>query len=477
MNVSARSMAGLPWLAAIAFFMQSLDNSILNTAIPTIAESLNTTPLAMRSAIISYALTVALLIPISGWVADRFGTKKVFIFAVTVFTLGSLLSSMSYSLPTLIGARVIQGIGGAMMMPVSRLAILRAYPRSELLGILNFVAIPGLVGPILGPMVGGWIVTYTSWHWIFLINIPIGVIGIIYAIGFMPDFVMPKRRFDFAGFLLFSLSLVLLSSGMVLIGDRVVSLTTSCSVLVSGILLMFLYIWHASRASQPLIRLSLFRTRMFSIGIIGCLTSRLGISCIPFLMPLMLQIGFGFSPLDAGLMMAPIAIGSITAKSMVTRVLHWFGYRKTLIGITLLTGAVIASFSLQSPEHHIIWLVIPLFIMGTLMSTQFTSMNTMTLGSLDNEYASEGNSVMAVTQQLSISFGVAISASVYSIYSSTTAGSVIDNFHYTFITMGIITFVSTLVFVQLRPHDGDNLVKRQQGKRQNEQDNISTDEV
>ncbi|MDU7471434.1 MAG: MFS transporter, partial [Serratia marcescens] len=209
MTQSARSMAGLPWIAAMAFFMQALDATILNTALPAIAQSLGRSPLAMQSAVISYTLTVAMLIPVSGWLADRFGTRRVFIFAVTLFTLGSLLCALSPTLSALVASRVLQGIGGAMMMPVARLALLRAYPRSELLPVLNFVTMPGLVGPILGPLLGGWLVTYATWHWIFLINIPIGLLGIFYARKYMPDFTTPKRRFDFLGFMLFGLSLVL----------------------------------------------------------------------------------------------------------------------------------------------------------------------------------------------------------------------------------------------------------------------------
>jgi EmrB/QacA subfamily drug resistance transporter len=466
MNTSGRNIAGLPWLAAIAFFMQSLDNTILNTAIPTIAESLNCTPLAMRAAIVSYALTVAMLIPISGWLADRFGTKKIFIFAVSLFTLGSLLCALSGNLTFLVISRIIQGIGGAMMMPVSRLAILRAYPRNELLGILNFIAIPGLVGPVLGPLLGGWMVTYVTWHWIFLINLPIGLIGIFYARHFMPDFVMPKRRFDVSGFILFSFSLVLMSVGIGLVAESEIPFYISISTLIGGFILLCLYVLHAKVSTQPLIRLSLFNSRIFTTGIVGCIISRLGISCIPFLMPLMLQTGFGYSPLESGMMMVPMAIGSLTAKSTVAKVLSWFGYRKTLIIVTLSLGIMISLFSLQTPNLPLWLFIIPLFFNGVLMSTQFTSLNTLTLGSLNNDHASEGNSVMAVTQQLSISFGIGISAAVYSLYSFIPVGKdTIDYFHYTFVTMGSITLVSCLIFTFLKSHDGDQLLNKHKKRR------------
>lgn len=455
----ARSMAGLPWIAAMAFFMQALDATILNTALPAIAHSLNRSPLAMQSAIISYTLTVAMLIPVSGWLADRFGTHKVFMLAVTLFTLGSLACALSTSLAQLVIFRVLQGVGGAMMMPVARLALLRAYPRSELLPVLNFVTMPGLVGPILGPVLGGVLVTWASWHWIFLINIPIGITGLLYARKYMPNFTTPKRSFDMGGFFLFGLSLVLFSSGMELFGEKIVATWIAVSIILSGILLLLLYIRHARRHPTPLISLSLFNTRTFSVGVAGNIASRLGTGCVPFLMPLMLQVGFGYPALIAGCMMAPTAMGSILAKSTVTQVLRWCGYRKTLVGVTVFIGLMIAQFSLQSAALPVWMLILPLFVLGMAMSTQFTSMNTITLADLTDENASSGNSVLAVTQQLSISLGVAVSAAVLRFYEGFDSANTVEQFHYTFITMGALTVVSALVFMLLKPKDGRNLIK------------------
>ncbi|MFZ3621341.1 multidrug transporter subunit MdtD [Leclercia barmai] len=462
----ARSMAGLPWIAAMAFFMQALDATILNTALPAIAQSLNRSPLAMQSAIISYTLTVAMLIPVSGWLADRFGTRRVFMLAVSLFTLGSLACALSSSLGELVVFRVIQGIGGAMMMPVARLALLRAYPRSELLPVLNFVTMPGLVGPILGPVLGGVLVTWASWHWIFLINIPIGVAGIFYARKFMPNFTTPRRKFDMGGFFLFGLSLVLFSSGMELFGEKVVATWLAISIIFSGILLFLLYIRHARRHPTPLISLSLFNTRTFSVGIAGNIASRLGTGCVPFLMPLMLQVGFGYPALIAGCMMAPTAVGSILAKSGVTQLLRRMGYRRTLVGVTIFIGVMIAQFSLQSAALPVWMLILPLFVLGMAMSIQFTSMNTITLADLNDENASGGNSVLAVTQQLSISLGVAVSAAVLRFYEGFDSTNTVEQFHSTFITMGVLTVVSALVFMLLKPKDGRNLIKERHKTKQ-----------
>lgn len=455
----ARSMAGLPWIAAMAFFMQALDATILNTALPAIAQSLNRSPLAMQSAIISYTLTVAMLIPVSGWLADRFGTRRIFMLAVSLFTLGSLACALSNSLGMLVAFRIVQGIGGAMMMPVARLALLRAYPRSELLPVLNFVTMPGLVGPILGPVLGGVLVTWASWHWIFLINIPIGIAGLFYARKYMPDFTTPRRRFDMSGFLLFGLSLVLFSIGIELFGEKLVATWLALTIIFSSILIFYAYIRHARRHPSPLIALPIFRTRTFSVGIAGNIASRLGTGCVPFLMPLMLQVGFGYTALIAGCMIAPTAIGSILAKSTVTQVLRWFGYRKTLFGVTVIIGVMIAQFALQSPSMEIWLLILPLFILGMAMSTQFTAMNTITLADLTDENASSGNSVLAVTQQLSISLGVAVSAAVLRFYEGFESANTIEQFHYTFITMGVITLISASVFLLLKAKDGRNLIK------------------
>lgn len=459
MTKTARSMAGLPWIAAMAFFMQALDATILNTALPAIAKSLGRSPLEMQSAIISYTLTVAMLIPVSGWLADRFGTRRVFMIAVSLFTLGSFACAMSGSLSQLVIFRVIQGIGGAMMMPVARLALLRAYPRSELLPVLNFVTMPGLVGPILGPLLGGVLVTWASWHWIFLINIPIGILGLLYARKYMPNFTTPRRGFDMTGFLLFGLSLVLISSGMELFGERIAAAYIGILIVAGGLLLLAAYIWHARRHPNPLIALPMFRTRTFSVGIAGNLASRLGTGCVPFLMPLMLQVGFGYSALIAGCMMAPTALGSLVAKSTVTQILRWCGYRKTLVGVTLVIGLLIGQFSLQSPGMEAWLLILPLFILGMAMSTQFTAMNTISLADLTDENASSGNSVLAVTQQLSISLGVAVSAAVLRFYEGMDSVNTVEQFHYTFLTMGAVTLVSALVFLLLRPKDGRNLIK------------------
>lgn len=461
---STRNLAGLPWIAAMAFFMQALDATILNTALPAIAHSLHRSPLAMQSTIISYSLTVAMLIPVSGWLADRYGTRKIFISAVSLFALGSLACALSNSLCMLVISRIIQGVGGAMMMPVARLTLLRAYPRNELLPILNFVTMPGLLGPVLGPVLGGFFVSYATWHWIFLINIPIALIGVFFARKYMPDFTVPKRKFDMLGFLLFSGAIVAISIGVELLGEQQISLAYALAALSAGVILLASYIKHALHHATPLINLIMFRIRTFSVGIAGNIFSRLGTGCIPFLIPLLLQVAFGYSALFAGFIMIATAAGSILAKSTVTPLLRRQGYRRTLVGTSLLIGLLIMSFALQSSHHAIMWLLPPLFFIGVAMSTQFTSMNTITLADLTDEHASGGNSVLAVTQQLAITFGVSVSAAALRFWeghSSTTEGQ----FQATFITMGIVTMIAGCTFLLLTRNDGENLIKKPVKKR------------
>ena len=446
------------WIVAFGFFMQSLDTTIVNTALPSMANSLGESPLHMHMVVVSYVLTVAVMLPASGWLADRVGVRNIFFSAIVLFTAGSLFCAQASTLDQLVMSRVLQGVGGAMMVPVGRLTVMKIVPRDQYMAAMTFVTLPGQVGPLLGPALGGVLVEYASWHWIFLINIPIGIIGILYARKYMPDFTTPRRRFDTSGFVLFGLSLVLFSSGIELFGEKIVASWIALAVIALSVVLMLAYIRHARRHPTPLISLSLFKTHTFSVGIAGNLATRLGTGCVPFLMPLMLQVGFGYPAIIAGCMIAPTAIGSIIAKSTVTQILRWFGYRKTLVGVTIFIGLMIAQFALQSPGMPLWLLLLPLFVLGMAMSTQFTSMNTITLADLTDDNASSGNSLLAVTQQLSISLGVAISAAVLRFYEGFDNASTIEQFHYTFITMGAITVVSALMFMLLRAKDGRNLI-------------------
>ncbi|RKS86824.1 EmrB/QacA subfamily drug resistance transporter [Orbus hercynius] len=449
----------MPWIAAIAFFMQSLDSSILNTALPAMAQDLNESPLNMQSAVISYALTVALFIPVSGFLADRFGTRNIFVFAVFLFSAGSLMCALSQSLVMLDTARVIQGIGGSMMVPVSRLALIKSFKRSEFLAALNASTIPGLIGPVIGPVVGGYLVEMASWHWIFLINIPIGVIGIIAGWKLLPNLKGEELHFDAVGIFFVAFSVISITLGLEFVNAEF-NFYYSLGLFVMGIVLLNLYILHAKTSAHPIFPLSLFHIRTFAIGISGNLMSRLGISAAPFLVPLLLQVAFGYSAIDAGLILMPMALGSLLTKTLVESLLRRFGYRKILMINTVIVSFIIMAISLLSPNTPIIFVCLLLFCLGAANSLQFTSMNSITLADLPPNLTSSGNSFMAVNQQLAISFGIAIGAVLVRLFSydiSVANADVTHAFRMSFIVLGMVTFLSSFIFHRLHPEDGKNL--------------------
>jgi len=449
----------LPWVIAIAFFMQTLDGTILNTTLPTMARDLGESPLRMQSVVIAYMLTVALFIPASGWLADRFGTRRAFLTAIILFSLGSLLCALSPSLPFLISARVVQGVGGALLLPVGRLAVLRAFPRAELIKVLSFVTIPGLLGPLVGPPLGGWIVEVATWHWVFLINLPVGLLGVVATLRVMPDLRGDTAQgFDWAGFVLFSLGLVLISLGLQGLGEHALSVAVSMLLVIGGLATMAGYWLHAARTPHALFSLKLFDIPTFSIGILGNLFARLGSGAMPFLTPLFLQVGLGYSPSRAGLSMVPTVIGAMTIKLFAERVIKRFGYRRVLTVNTLLLGLFIASFSMveRSTPHWAILLQLGLF--GIVNSMQFTAMNTLTLGDLDDARASAGNSLLSVVMQLSMSLGVAAAGALLAAFvtapEANSASGLLHTFHATYLCIGALSATAAWIFFQLGRREG-----------------------
>jgi EmrB/QacA subfamily drug resistance transporter len=447
----------LPWVVAIAFFMQTLDGTILNTTLPTMAKDLGESPLRMQSVVIAYMLTVALFIPASGWLADRFGTQRAFLCAILLFSLGSLLCALSPTLPWLVAARVIQGVGGALLLPVGRLTILRAFPRSELLKVLSFVTIPGLVGPLVGPPLGGWLVEVATWHWVFLINLPVGAIGLVAALRYLPDLRSAvAQRFDWPGFVMFSLGLVMVSLGLQGLGERSLSAAVSILLVMGGLAAMAAYWVHAARAERPLFSLALFKIPTFSVGILGNLFARLGSGSMPFLTPLFLQVGLGYSPSVAGLTMVPTVIGAMMIKFVAERVINRFGYRRVLVVNTLLLGTLIAGFAFVDRATPHVAILMYLAMFGICNSMQFTAMNTLTLGDLDDARASGGNSLLSVVMQLSMSLGVAAAGALLAAFAvRPPAGpDLMHTFHATYLCMGALSALAAGIFFQLGRGEG-----------------------
>jgi EmrB/QacA subfamily drug resistance transporter len=448
----------LPWLAAVGFFMQALDGTILNTALPTIAIDFHVSPLQMQAAIISYMLTVAMLIPASGWLADRFGTRHIFIFSIVLFSAGSFFCAESTSLNQLVLARIIQGVGGALLVPVGRLTILRVFPKEEFLRAMSMVVIPGLIGPLLGPLLGGVLVQHASWPWIFLINLPIGLLGCILSFFFMPNIREQTSAFDWIGYLLFSSGLVLLSLAIQGLGEANASLISFLILAVPGALALYGYFWHSRRSTHALFSKNLFNIANFRIGILGNLTARLGSGAMPFLTPLFLQVALGFSPTLAGLTMMPIALGAMSTKLLANRIVMRFGYRPVLMVNTMLLGVLIAGFASVSHATPYPLLLSYLALLGVFNSLQFTAMNTLTLSKLERDEASSGNSLLSVVMQLSMSLGVAVSATLFSWFYGSNVSlqglqatrlqqtEIINAFHATYITVGGFSMLATLIF-------------------------------
>ena len=460
-ELDPRTARLLPWIVAIAFFMQMLDGTILNTALPAMAATLNESPLRMQSVVIAYLLTVALLIPASGWIADRFGTRRVFFGAILLFSIGSLLCAQAPTLTLLVAARVVQGLGGALMVPVGRLVVLRAYPRARLVEVLSFVTLPGMVGPLVGPTLGGWLVEYASWHWIFLINIPVGALGCFATWKFMPDLrAAPgaQTQFDGMGFVFFGAAMVLISISLEGLGELHLAHARVMLLLMSGLACLAAYWLHAARAEHPIFSLKLFHTHTYAVGILGNLFARLGSGAMPFLMPLLLQVGLGYAPSKAGMTMIPVAACAMFAKALARPLIEKLGYRKLLAGNTLLLGSLMASFASINAETAYPLLLIHLAIFGAVNSMQFTAMNTVTLIDLSDADASSGNSLLSVVMQLSVSLGVAAAAALLAgfadEYVHPTQAQLLESFHYTFLCVGFMAMLAAGIFLQLPPLSG-----------------------
>ena len=449
----------LPILLAMAIFMQMLDSTILNTSLPAIAEELNESPLDMQNAIISYVLTLALFIPISGFLSDKFGTKRVFITALVLFALGSLLCSLSQNLTHLVIARVVQGIGGSLMTPVGKLALIRTFPKSELLKAMNYAIIPAMIGPVLGPLVGGYFVDYLSWHWIFLINIPVALVGVLMSLKYMPNYKSTFLEFDLKGFLLFGAASLLLSLSLEFLGNTAKT-TPVLMILFAGLLMLYLYFLHARKDSNPIFPLNLFKVRTFRVGIIGNLATRLGISAIPLLLPMLIQIGYGQSAVVSGWIVAPMALTAMFGKKAVIGILNKYGYRKTLITNTIVIGMLICMLAIPAVNDSMYWYIPIIAVMGFFNSIQFTSMNTISISDLREYHTSSGNSLVSVNQQLAIGFGVAFGLIILKIFQRNTeliGGEIHNAFRYTFLAVGVLTILSSLVFRRLHVKDGENM--------------------
>ena len=449
----------LPWLVAVAFFMEALDTTILNTAVPAIARALGVAPLSMKSVLSSYTLSLAVFIPVSGWVAMRFGTRRVFAGAIALFTLGSLLCGLCSHIEPLVICRILQGCGGAMMLPVGRLVMVRVFAKSEYLQALSFVAIPGLIGPMVGPTLGGILIEYFHWSVIFFVNIPIGLLGLWLVYRHLPDFREEQANpLDIVGFVLFGAGVALLSWVLEVFGEHTLTATQILGLLVLAAALLGAYGLNSLRIERPLLQLGLFSQRTFRASNIGSFVTRLALGGIPFLLPLLYQIGFGFSAIESGLLIMPLPFAAMSLRFLIPRLLRRLGYRRVLIGDVWALAMMLSLFATVTAHTPLWTIVLMVFCLGFMQSILFTSLNTLSIAEVTDAEASNASTISSTIQQLSLSFGIASASLVTAVFVPdrfhADPAQLIEGIHRAFLVLGGWMILTALTFVRLRNSDG-----------------------
>jgi EmrB/QacA subfamily drug resistance transporter len=440
-------------LVAAAFFMQTLDSTIVNTAVPSIAHALAVRPINLKTALTSYVLTLAICIPASAWLSDRFGTRKVFAASILIFTLGSLACGVSQTLPQLVAARVLQGIGGALLMPIGRYVLVRAFGPKDFVAAMSTAGIPGLLGPVLGPLLGGVLSQYASWRLIFLVNVPVGLVGLWLNRSQMPDFRGERRPFDWTGFALFALA-----SGLLLVAAETGGDGNYRNAAVAagiGALGAFAYWRHGRRARHPVVDLTLLKVRSFVIAVAGGMCTRLGTAGLSFLLMLFLQVGCGWTPTAAGMMIVPQAVAMVLMKFLIDRILKRYGYRRTLFVNTTLAALLLACFALLDAATPWWAITILMFAYGFVMSLQYTAMNTLAFVDLPPARAAQASSLTATAQYLVISFGIALSSWLMAVFlygRPHDAAAYVHGFRIAVLVMAALPLIAAYVFTRLR-HD------------------------
>ena len=448
----------IPLVVAFAFLMEQLDSTIVTTAIPDMARSLSVAPLQLNLAITAYVLSIAVFMPVSGWIADRFGARRVFAAALIIFTAASALCGLSNNLIELVATRALQGFGGAMMTPVGRLVLIRAFPRNQLVTAMTYMTIPAVIGPTIGPVLGGFLTTYASWRWVFYVNIPIGVAGVLLALRFVEDARLEEPpQFDVIGFLLCGIGLGLLQFGMENVGHAIVPRPLALGLTLLGLAMLAVYVVHARRTPDAAMDLSLFKLRTFRISTLSGGLSRIGVNTVPFMLPLLFQIGFGLSPVQSGSLTFVASVGTLLVRPISSRLMRQFGYRMLLAVNGVICTVMIASFSLVEPTtpHWLVFLMVLLF--GIVRSTQFMTTNTLTYSDMPAAKLSRATSLGGVIQQLTVSFGVSIAAALLGVIAGPGRLPDVADFHSAFLLVALITLVSSPGFLWLRPEDGSDV--------------------
>ncbi|HUI20662.1 MAG TPA: DHA2 family efflux MFS transporter permease subunit [Methylocella sp.] len=451
---------------ACALFMENLDATVIATSLPAIARDLHENPISLKLALTSYLFSLAIFIPASGWAADRFGARKVFRIAILIFTIGSILCGMASNLPELVGARILQGLGGAMMVPVGRLLLLRSIEPSELVNALSWLTIPALLGPVMGPLLGGFITTYFHWRWIFWINVPIGIIGLILATVLIED-VAGKAPwpFDVAGFLLCGLGLAFVLFGIGGAGRGLIPWEATIFMGLLGALALAIYTVHARRTAFPLIDLELLSFKTFRASVTGGSLFRIGIGSIPFLLPLMLQTNFGMNAFQSGSVTFIASVGSMAMKGTAAPILRWFGFRQVLVYDALVSAVFLGCYGFFTPSTPVLFMMSVLLAGGFVRSLEFTSLNAIAFAEIEPSKMSRAVSFSSAAQQLSLSLGIAAGAGALQGFALLNPGVetlALENFKWAFVVMALISSSAAAAFLSLPPDAGSHLVRRKE---------------
>lgn len=450
----------VPLIVAAALFMENMDSTVIATSLPAIAADIGASPLTLKLAITSYLLSLAVFIPASGWTADRFGARSVFSTAIVVFMIGSIGCALSSSVTDFVIARTLQGLGGAMMTPVGRLVLLRSIDKSALVSAMAWVTIPALIGPVVGPPLGGFITTYFSWHWIFLINIPVGLIGIFMAQRYIDPIRSDNpERFDLYGMMLAGLGVGGIAFGLSVAGLNLLPWTVVTALIGTGSVSMALYVMHARRTDQPALDFTLLRLPTFRASIYGGFLFRVGVGAMPFLLPLLMQVGFGLSPFGSGLVTFSSAVGAIGMKTLAARIIRTFGFRNIMTVNAVVSSVFLAACALFTVTTPLLLIMIILVVGGFFRSLQFTAINALTYADVEPERMSRATTLASVNQQLAISAGVALGAfsvettMLFRHDTELTAG----DFGPGFLVVSVLSAMSTFYFMRL-PADAGHQV-------------------
>lgn len=450
-------------IVAVALFMETMDSTVIATSLPAIAADIGEDPIALKLALTSYLLSLAVFIPVSGWMADKYGARTVFRAAIVVFTLGSAACGFAQSLGDFVLFRVIQGMGGAMMVPVGRLVILRTVPKSELISALAWLTIPALMGPVIGPPLGGFITTFISWRWIFWINIPVGILGVILATRYIANIREESvPPLDLKGFVLSGIGLAGLAFGITTIGQSLFPPVVVGTLPVLGLAGCFLYVRHARTAQAPLLDLNLLKVDTFYASLVGGFLYRIGVGALPFLLPLFFQLGFGMTPFQSGMLTLATAVGAVAMKATAAPIIRRYGFKRVLVVNALISSVFLAAIALFTAATPHVMILAVLLVGGFFKSLEFTGINAIAYADIDTKAMSRATSFASVGQQLSMSAGVAVGALVLELQRLGRHDISVEtgDFPLAFLLVAVIAASSALIFMRLPKDAGATLSAR-----------------